>query len=549
MRCLPLVLLAACSTSPSDKSSGAADAESEPSDTAAADAGPRGERPEAAPPPAALKRLSASQYAHAMRDLFGEGLVLPSLEPDLRVEGLYAVGSARTALSSYGVEKYETGAYSIAAQVLDSDELRDAFVPCDDGAFDEACARAALDDLGRRAWRRRLSDAELDALVEVSALAASALEGHDAGLEFGIAALLTSPHFLYRVELGDASEDGRYSGEELASRLAFFLWDTIPDEALLDAAEAGELDTDEGLEAQVDRMLADPKARDGVRRLYTDMLHLDELDGLTKDPAIFTYMRDTLGASARTETLLGIETLVFEDDGSYLDLYTSQRTFLNRELAALYDVPAPAREGFGEAWLEPEGGRRGFFGQVSFLATNAHVVSTSATQRGIFVREVVLCQTIPEPPADANTAIPEADADAPTMRERIAVHLEVDECASCHRLTDPIGLGFENFDGLGLWRVSENGATIDPSGELDGVSFSDSWGLAAAVADHPATPGCMVRTALQSATGALVDELEPDLVDWHAHGFGDADHRILWLLRDLMLSPAFTHATPPEVAR
>lgn len=546
MRVLPLLLLAACAVEPAaDKT-----VPDVVDDTALPAASDRGDVPAAVPPPAALLRLSSAQYAHALRDLFGEGLIVPSLEAEQRVEGLFAVGAARNAVSSYGVEKYEAGAYSVASQVLASDSRRAAHVPCDDGPdFDAACARTALGALGLRAWRRPLTDDELDALVEVSGLAAAALGGHDAGLEFGIAALLASPHFLYRVELGDTADDGRFSGFELASRLSFFLWDTIPDEALLAAAAEGRLDTDAGLAEEVDRLLADPRARDGLRRLFSDMLHLDELDALTKDPTVFPYMRDTLGAAAREETLLGLEALVFEDDGSYLDLYTSERTFLNRELAALYNVPAPAREGFAETWLDPAGGRRGFFGQAAFLANNAHVVSTSATKRGIFVREVVLCQTIPEPPADANTAIPEADASAPTMRERIAVHLEVEECASCHRLTDPIGLGFENFDGIGRWRLAENGATIDPSGELDGMAFADGWALGATIADHPQTPGCMVRTALQVATGALVDDLDLDLVDWHTAGFDGEGHSLRWLLRDLALSPAFTHATPPEVAR
>ncbi len=545
---LLLTLLFACKSDPVGKPGAGVLLE----DTAAPDGvTPRGDVPQVDAPEPVLKRLTTTQYAHAVRDLFGEEVIVSaSLEPDQRVEGLFAVGAARTSISSYGVEKFESAAYSVAGQVMDNPLLRDGIVTCVDGvAADDACARDTLDALGLRAWRRPLDTAELDQLVDISALATERLGSFDAGLTFGIASLLISPHFLYRVELGDRSDTGRYDGFELASRLSFFLWDTIPDDTLLDTAANGDLDTDDGLAEQVDRMLADPRALDGVRALYADMLHLDALDDLSKDPTVFTYMRDTLGASAREETLLGIEALVFDEDGSYLDLYSGQRTFLNRELAALYDVPAPAREGFGEAWLEPDGGRRGFFGQASFLAPNAHVVSTSATKRGIFVREVVLCQEIPDPPANANTAIPEVDADARTMRERLAVHLEVEECASCHRLTDPIGLGFENFDGTGRWRLSENGATIDASGELDGVSFSDAWALGGTIAAHPETPGCMVRTAIQSATGNLVDELSVDLVDWHTLGFTNGGNRVLWMLRDVALSPAFTQVSAVEVAR
>jgi hypothetical protein len=499
--------------------------------------------PEAAAPAPTLKRLTTPQYTHAMRDLFGEGLVLPAtLEPDQRIEGLYSVGAARTSISSYGVEKYESAAYSVAQQVLTDPARRDLWVGCTPADIvDDACAAEVLAPLGRRAWRRPLTTDELDTVVSLADEAAAALEDFDAGLEFGIAAILTSPHFLYRVEVGDGADapEGAYGDHEMASRLSFFLWNTIPDEELLDAADAGELTADAGLAAQVDRMLADDRARDGVRALYTEMLHLDELDELNKDTLVFTYMRDTLGASAREETLLGVEALAFEDDGSYLDLFTARRTFLDRELAALYDVPAPSPDGFGETWLPDDSGRQGFFGQASFLALNAHAVSTSVTLRGIFVREVLLCQEIPEPPANANTSIPEVDADSPTMRERIAVHLEVEECASCHRLTDPIGLGFENFDGLGRWRVTENGAQIDASGELDGVGFSDGVALGQTVAEHPRTPGCMTRTALQYATGELAEHIDTGLLDWHTLGFEGEGHRVLWLLRDVALSPAF----------
>lgn len=494
-------------------------------------------------PTPALKRLTTPQYANALRDLFGAGLVLPaSLEPDQRIEGLYSVGAARTSISSYGVEKYESAAFSVAGQVMEDEHRRARWVTCaPTDIVDDACAGEVLSDLGEHAWRRPLTTAELDTVVSLADEAASELGDFHAGLEFGIAALLTSPHFLYRVELGDEADapPHAHGNYEMASRLAFFLWNTIPDRELLEAAAAGELTTDAGIASQVDRMLADDRARDGVRGLYTEMLHLDELDELNKDTVVFTYMRDTLGPAAREETLLGIEAIAFEEDGSYLELFDTQRTFLNRELAALYDVPAPVEDGFGETWLPVDGGRTGFFGHASFLALNAHAVSTSVTLRGIFVREVLLCQDIPEPPANADTSIPEVDASSPTMRDRIAVHLEVEECASCHRLTDPIGLGFENFDGLGRWRLTENGAPIDPSGELDGVAFADGEDLGQTVAQHPRAPACMTRTALQYATGGLVDHIDADLLDWHTLGFESEGHRILWLLRDVALSPAF----------
>ena len=514
---------------------------------AAVPAAERGAAPEAAPV-ARLRRLSVSQYHHIVTDVFGDGVAYTgTLEGDERIEGLYAVGSAWTTISSYGVEKYESAAYSVAEQAVTDPDARARWIPCAPADVrDDDCAASVLEPLGAALWRRPLSADELDGLVRVSAEAAVTLDDFDAGLSYGIAAALMSPHFLHRAELAEGEGLDDYA---LASRLSFFLWDSVPDDTLRDAAADGSLQQAEGLAAAVDRMLEDPRAIRGARVFFAEMLRLDALDGLSKDPDVFVYMSDLLGASAKEETLMGVENLVFTEDGSYLDLFMTRTTYVDKTLAALYAVESPSRDGFGEITLPVEGGRRGFLGQAAFLAPNAHAVSTSATRRGIFVRDVLLCQPIPDPPADANTAIPEVSADAPTMRERIAVHLEDPFCASCHQLTDPIGLGLENFDGLGRWRDDENGATIDPSGALDGASFSDAWALGGALAAHEQTGPCLVKTMLQYATGTLADELDPTLLDWHADGFAEADHRVLWLMRDLALSPAMRAASAPEEER
>lgn len=533
---LPSCLLAACAGPDPDGSS--------PDDTSDSDVvvTPRGEAPTIDPAAPTLKRLTNSQYRHALRDLFGPDLVLPTnLEPDVRIEGLLSTGASRTTISPYGVEKYGEAAQSVASQVLEDPTRRARWVDCTPSLDDEACTTGVLQRLGRRAWRRPLSTDELDVAVDLAVDAGTALSDASEGLGFGIAYLLTSPHFLYRVELGDrqGAPEGAYDGFELASRLAFFLWDTLPDDALLTAAETGDLTTDAGLAAQVDRMLADPLAIDGVRALFSEMLHLDELPRVIKDPAIFTYWRDSLRASAAEETLRGIQALVFEDDGSYLDLFTTQRTFLDGDLATLYDVPATAREGFGEVWLPEEQGRRGLLGQASFLMLQAHPVSTSVTRRGVFIREVLLCEEVPEPPANANTAIPEADENARTMRERIAVHLQNPACATCHEMTDPVALGLETFDGLGRARTTENGAPIDPTSELDGQAYANAWELAQRIVDHPHTAPCFTETVVRYATGAVAAELPAPLVDWHTEGFVGGGHHVLALLRDVALSPAF----------
>jgi hypothetical protein len=498
-------------------------------------------------PSPTLRRLTRAQYHNSVTALLGEGLVLPShLEPDETTDGLLAIGAALTTISPRGVEQYETAAFSLAGQALENESLRDLLVPCEpSGPVDDVCAEEVFSSFGERAWRRPLSDDETTVLVDISAEAAAVLDDFYGGLSYGLAAVLQSPNFLFRAELGepDPDTDGqRFTNHEMASRLSYFLWNTTPDAELLAAASAEELTDDAGLEVQVERMMLDPRFEDGIREFFSDMLSLHELNDLTKDPTIFTHMSPEVGPSAREETLLGVIDNVITNDADYREIFTTTKTFLDRKMASIYSVRAPVREGFAPTTLEDEEGRRGLLGQVSFLAMQSHPVNTSATLRGQYVREVLLCQYIPPPPSDVDTSIPEPSATAKTLRERVAVHLEDDFCAGCHQITDPIGLGFEQFDGLGHFRTLEEGAEIDPSGELDGKAFSDAWELSARISEHPALAGCLARTVMASASGHSVTDGEEEAVDYLSEGFQFMDHSVQFLVRDLVMSSAFRMA-------
>ena len=500
-------------------------------------------QPEVTPGAPVLRRLTEEQYGNTVHALLGADVVLPTaLEPDASASGLREVGAGTNAVSPHGVEQYEDASYLLARQALAA-ERRASVVPCTPTAtVDDACAAQFVRTMGRRAWRRSLTDEEVTRLVGVAQLASTQLGDFHEGLAFALAALLQSPNFLYRVELGEPDPSNpalrRLTGAELATRLAYFVWNTTPDDTLLDAAELGALDTDEGLQTQLARMLADPRARQGVRAFFDDMLRLYLLGDMIKDTTVFVHMSPEVGPAAREETLLGLEALV-DEGGDYRSFFTTRRTFVDRKLAAIYGVRAPAREGFGEVTLPAEGGRRGFLGQVGFLAPNAHPVSSSATRRGVFLREVLLCQDIPAPPADVNTSIPEPSEDARTLRERVAVHLEDPSCAGCHRLTDPIGLGLENFDGLAGWRTTEAGAAIDPSGELDGADFADAWELGQVVADHPRVGACLAETMYRYAVGRPIADGEEDETSFLAARLALAGHAVQALQREIILSPGF----------
>lgn len=493
--------------------------------------------PEVDPGPPTVPRLTAAQYRHTLRDLFGASLILPSaIEPDSPAAGLLAVGASETSISSWGVEQYESAAYAIAQQVLSDPEQRARFSCTPSGTTDPTCARTLIGDWGRSLFRRPLAEDELSGLVKLTTLGSTTSANFDAGLELGLAALLQSPSFLFRVELGEA---GRYGPYALASRLSFFLWNAGPDAELLAAAADGRLATAEGLEQQARRLLADPRARRGVRAFFEDLFELYHLESLNKDPTVFLHYTTELGKLAKEQTLQDLERIVFDEDADYRQILITDRTAVDRRLAALYGVRAGSKDGFSVVQLPPEGGRRGLLGQASFLALRAHPSSSSAVLRGAFVRKVLLCQLVPPAPVGLNTALPEPTETARTLRERNVVHLTDPGCAACHSRMDPIGLGLENFDGIGRYRSEDNGAVIDASGELDGVPFTDAWSLAQAVHDHPDVPRCLVRSLYRYATNAQEVPSEAPLIDALTANFQASGHRIQNLMLELVTSGAF----------
>ena len=491
-----------------------------------------------------LRRLTNAQLENIVVDIFGEAVILPPLaEPDVTIGGLVSIGATGASFSPRGVESVETVAFALADQAL-SVENRDRILDCEESTeFDAECAAEFITSMGRRLWRRPLDEAEVARISAIAADSTEVLGDFHAGLSYGLAALLQSPHFLFRSELG---EDGRFTDWETASRLSFFLWNTTPDDELLDAAEAGELSSADGLRVQAERMLESPLARRGIRNFFAEYLDLDELDELAKDPTIFEHFSSELGADAREETLLLMEHIVFDDPGDYRDVMTSQHTFLNPRLATLYGVPAPVADGFGRARLPSDANRIGVIGHASFLAHHAHQVSSSATLRGAAVRQVFLCQTIPPPPVNVDTSIPEPSGTAPTLRDRVAEHLENEACAGCHNLMDPIGLGLENYDGIGRWRVYDNGVEIDSSGDLDGELFDRPWELAESIRNHPDFPACLVQMMTRYAMGRVEIREELPHLDLMADRFGDLRYRVQPMLLEIVMSPMFLAAGEPQ---
>jgi hypothetical protein len=244
---------------------------------------------------------------------------------------------------------------------------------------------------------------------------------------------------------------------------------------------------------------------------------------------------------------MGLEYLIFDARGDYRDILSTPRTFVNRKLASLYNVRAPVREGFGELILAEDDPRRGLLGQVSFLALNAHPTSSSATLRGIFVRQKLLCDSIPSPPSNVDTSIPEPSGEAPTLRDRIREHSDNLLCSNCHAFMDPIGLGLENFDGIGRFRAADNGAAIDASGSLDGERFEGPLTLYEAIKSSPRFGVCLTQKLYQHVTGREVAADDRPMVEALAMHFAAAEYDVLTLMFDVATSPRFRDVSEPSL--
>ena len=501
---------------------------------------------QADPAPVLMRRLTQTQYKNVLHDVFGDDLLIPNLsEPDSMMGGFLSVGAGVASLSSRGVESLENASYAIAKQVVESETMLNNVLTCSATSFDDVtCATTFIENLGQRMWRRSMEEEEVQRYVAIVLQAASVYEDFNKGLEFGMAALIQSPYFLYRIELGEEDPDNptqrRYTAMELAHRLSFFLWNRLPDQTLLEAAEDGSLHTREGLFEQAKRMIDDDKAKEGMSNFFTEYLRLYKLKDVTKDPTLFEHYSHKMADDATTETLMLLEYLIFDLETDFRESLTTRTSFVNHRLAAMYNLPYSDINGDFQYVSHPEERHRpGLLGHVSFLALHGHSVSTSATIRGSAVRSIFLCQEIPPAPVDVDTSIPEASGETLTLRDRVAEHLENDSCAGCHLLMDPIGLGFENYDSIGRWRDTDNGAVIDPGGDLDGVDFENPTELATALSEHNNFTWCLTRGFARYANGREESSSERSHLDVLDTRLAHHQYRIKPFLLEMVMSPLF----------
>jgi hypothetical protein len=503
------------------------------------------------PAEAVLPRLTSLQFQSSLHDLLSPGVPLTPTEPDTNPYLFYSIGATSTTLSELGVQQYEEAADAVTGYVFNDPLRRAALVGCQPATPGDACVTEFLQRFGRRALRRPLTATELQRWIKV----ATDLAQPDAweGVRLAVAGLLQSPYFLYRVELGepDLGKPGtrRLDGYETASRLSFLLWNTTPDDELLDAAARGDFDSAAGTSAQVARLLDDKRATASIRQFFAQFLDLGRLDGVTRSAASYPLYSDGIVEAMRTEVELIVDDIVANHRDAR-SIFSTRRTFVNSQLATLYGVEAKGADQFTfvPVQLDPKGPRRGILTLGAFLTMNAHETETSPTARGKYIRERVLCQTVHPPPPNVNTTLaPAPDGKPLTVRERLEEHRKNPACKSCHTFMDPPGFLFEHFDSLGVYRTSLPGdIPVDSSGDLDGEPLEDALGLTTMLEDDERVGDCMVKQLYRYAHGRLETKGEAlALADLDARFVG-ANYDFRQLIIELVTHESFRTVAEPK---
>ncbi|HMJ54857.1 MAG TPA: DUF1592 domain-containing protein [Polyangiaceae bacterium] len=492
-----------------------------------------------------MRRLTRTEYSNTIRDLLGD-----TSNPAAQFSLDDAVGpllnNVASSVNALMAEQYRDAAETLATRAVANLSL---LVPCNPAtAGEDACALQFIQTFARRAFRRPVDPAELAALQKLSANVYSDI-GTKADfatrIRVVLSAILQAPSFLYRPQMGMPLLDGsgvvQLDDYEVATRLSYFLWASTPDDALLAAADAKKLSTAPGVEAEVNRLIGDAKFARTVESFHTQWLGLDELGTLTKDSSVYPAFGDALREAMWTDVTMFVDDVVVKGDALLATLLSAPVAFVTPASAPLYGVAYPGKGNEAVRVQLPAGQRAGLITQPSFLAVHANPNQGSPIKRGIAVRERLLCQGLPAPPADVPA--PPAPRPGATTRERFAAHTSVPACAGCHTLMDPIGFGLENYDGLGRFRTMEEGLPVDSSGELTGAGsasgkFNGAVELAGRLAQSDEVRACVTSVWLRYALGRAADDCTLDSVKGE---FASTNYDVRKLLMSVAKADAFRY--------
>ena len=494
---------------------------------------------------AVLRRLTHSQYDNTVRDLLKD-----TSNPASQFPTEDYVNGFKNQYQALSVSPILTEAYSRAAERLAANAFRrgdsHGLIPCKPASDnDAACKTKFIQTFGRRAFRRPLEAEEMAWYQAIFKSEKSFLSGAQAVIE----TILQSPSFIFWLE---QTPNPKWNPYAKASRLAYFIWDTAPDEALLDSAARGDLNTPEGIERAARRMLDDPRAKDGLDEFVSEWMRFDRVMTASRERRIYPLFNRELAKSMTEECRRFVSDLVW-NDRNFMEAFTSKFSFINSDLAAVYKVPPPARD-FERVEFPTGAERAGLLGQALFLTLSSKPDETAPTGRGLFIREQFLCQQVPPPPPGVDTNLPPVEESKPvTNRERLAMHASNQMCAGCHKLIDPIGFGFEKFDAIGMRREKQKllfypnltgvaarrakpkeiELELDTKGRVAGIQdseFSSPRELGELLAKTPQCQECVVKQVFRYMSGRQDTPADRPVLNQALEAFRKSDYRFKELI-------------------
>ena len=505
--------------------------------------------------PLTVRRLTHSQYNNTVAALLGD-----QSQPSNSFPKEDFIHGFKNQLEGQNISPLQAEAYSLAAERL----ARSAFRGGDSRGLvtvkpseptDSVAARRFVTEFGLKCFRRPLLSDEVEKYVGLLLRGAGQANDFYAGAQLVVEAMLQSPNFLFRIERG---KNSKHEPFEIASRLSYLLWDSMPDDAMLSDAAAGQFSDRSEIKARARRMLEDPRAANALDEFLAQWMRLDRVLSATRDRRRYREFNNEVAAAMAEETRLLFRHLVWNDK-NFMEFFTADYSFISSNLAQIYGLPAPTEE-FARVDYPSDSGRSGVLGHGSFLVLTSKPAETSPTARGLFVRNHFLAQEIAPPPPGVNSVLPEITEDKPlTNRQRLEVHLNSEACASCHRLIDPIGYGFEQFDAIGSYQMKmalrfgsrENPTTkeldVDTTAHIQGIpnsEFSRPKELGRLLASNETCQRCIVKQFFRYAFGREETAADQPILEMAFARFRDSGFRFRELIMAIVTSELFLQREP-----
>jgi hypothetical protein len=501
------------------------------------------------PGPSPLQLLSRQQYLNTVKELAGD---VPGIEQALGDDvASSAFGLVQPDVTQVQLEHYQQAAGTVAAVLVGNAATLNQLAPCGAGAAPADCAKDFVQKFGTLAYRAPVTDAA-DVERHVQLFNVGAVTSYAHGVEMLLQGMLQSPRFLYRVEIGTTEKISpsavKLSPHEVAARLSFALWDSPPNARLNQAVAAGELGTKEGVGAQLAWMLQDARGQKLVNRFLESWTHVGGVEHLVKNPDLYPeFEAGTFRASLRSQALAFFDDVLTRQGGKLSALFTSTTVFYNKDLAGYYGVTG------GDTFQSLEktdGTAAGILTLPALLAVQGKPNESSPIYRGRFVREALLCQQLPSPPA--NIPAPPEVMPGISTRERAAQHEADPTCSGCHQMLDPIGFGFENFDTLGRYRTEDGGKPVDASGnviatrDMDGA-FNGVAELARKLSASSEVKECVTRQWFRFALNRFEQPVDDCSMKSVLDSFDAAGQNLSSLPLAIVQTDAFLYRRPIDV--